>query len=516
MAGRTFPDILNLKPNLLPFKTKDMKILIPINLLGVIFFACPDCGFTQPKQRPNIILIMADDMGYEALGCNGSAYKTPHLDRLAKTGARFTHCYSTPLCTPSRVLIMTGRYGFRNYSRFGILDSKERTFGHMMQAAGYATVLVGKWQLGSFRGAGTNPERAGFDEYIVWNYRGEPGKTGDRYANPKLIALDPNTKKEKLVHEPKGYGPDFCVNYLLDFVERKSKKNQPFFAWYPMILTHSPFVPTPHSKARANPKARHKGNGKYFRDMVEYTDHLVGRIVAKLEELKIRDNTLIIFTCDNGTSESVVTLMADGSRIRGGKGYARDTGVHVPLIVNWPGMVKPKQVTDQLVDFSDFLPTLAQAANCSLPKAAGDGKFDGISFLPAISKSFKGPLRKWVYTYYVEKRQNGFGWPRSIFVRDQQHKLYGFYEKTKRRSNQVVSVKTGQMFDSERDPNELKPITDEKLAAKRKRFQAILDKLGAIPKSAADSGLKDKKLSARLMIPTPSESPPLFPQVPHP
>ena len=145
--------------------------------LGVASLAIPGClSAASPTLRnarngkPNIILIMADDLGYECLGCYGSAsYKTPVLDELAATGVRFEHCYSQPLCTPSRLKIMTGKNNFRNYTYFGALAPKEKTFGHMMKNAGYATCIVGKWQLAARdRGEGIYPKAAGFDEHCLW------------------------------------------------------------------------------------------------------------------------------------------------------------------------------------------------------------------------------------------------------------------------------------------------------------------------------------------------------------
>lgn len=435
----------------------------------------------NPDNRPNVVVIMADDMGYEALRCNGSTFDTPHLDQLATSGARFTRCHSTPLCTPSRVLIMTGRYGFRNYRSFGVLDPAERTFGHMFQAAGYATALAGKWQLGSAGGPGTNPARAGFDEYIVWNYTGTPGQTGERYADPTLITFDRHSKTEQLVRRPDGYGPDLCAEYLLDFIARNARSGKPFFAWYPMILTHDPFVPTPHSREWESPAMRSKRDNKHFKEMVEYADHLVGRVIGTLDDLGVRETTLVIFTGDNGTHQRIVTPQQDGTQIRGGKGDSKSTGTHVPLIVNWPGVVKPGQVTEQVVDFSDVLPTLAQATGVKPLRPAGDGVLDGQSFLPAVAEAFDGPLRKTIVNYYVEERQNNFGWPKSIFASDGRYKFYGYYERTAAKSKRVESVKTGELFDTHTDPEERQPLTGAAWDSRRKQLQAVLDGLRLRP-----------------------------------
>lgn len=182
------------------------------------------CKRIPIAKKPNIILIMADDFGYECLGCNGStSYKTPVLDDLARTGVRFQHCYATPLCTPSRVQIMTGKYNFRNYTEFGSLKPGEKTFAHHLKDAGYTTCVVGKWQLAghysgsNYKGIGTQPEKAGFDEHCLWQVT----KLGNRYWDPVIqqngtMRLDLRDK----------YGPDICTDYINDFIERN--KSKPF------------------------------------------------------------------------------------------------------------------------------------------------------------------------------------------------------------------------------------------------------------------------------------------------
>jgi arylsulfatase A len=430
----------------------------------------------ESDGRPNVVLIMADDFGYECLGCNGSLdYRTPQLDELARTGARFTNCHSQPLCTPTRVEIMTGRYFFRNYVRFGTLKQGERTFGNMLKAAGYATAVAGKWQLDG--GGGQTPEQAGFDEYCLWNIQfGELGAKGDRYADPNLLLLDPATGKPLAETFHGKYGPDVCCDYLLDFIERSAKADKPFFAYYPMILTHGPFLPTPRSDVWENGN-RKAGSNRYFKDMVESMDEIVGRIVARLDQLGLRESTLILFTGDNGTPGGIQTRVEGGRIVDGGKGLSRDTGTHVPLIVNWPGKVKPEQVRDELVDASDFLPTIAEAAGAELPKPPGDGVIDGRSFLPAaLGKPYDA--RQWVFIDYTEPRQDSFGWPRARLVRDARYKLYGFYQRKDKKSGDAV-VKTGQLYDTLADPDELHPLEvgerGGELDRIRQRLQDVLD-----------------------------------------
>lgn len=179
-------------------------------------------------ERPNIVLIMADDMGFECVGANGGeSYKTPNLDNLAVTGVRFEQCYSQPICTPSRVQIMTGIYNSRNYLRFGLLDPQAYTFGNLLKDAGYATCVVGKWQLD---GGFDAPGRFGFDEYCLWQVTRRP----NRYPNPGL-----EVNGQEIDYKNGQYGPDIVSDYACDFIERHAGGDQPFFLYYPMILPGS-------------------------------------------------------------------------------------------------------------------------------------------------------------------------------------------------------------------------------------------------------------------------------------
>jgi len=362
-------------------------------------------GADKPK-RPNIILIMADDLGYECIGANGgTSYKTPVLDKLAAEGFRGEHCYSQPLCTPSRVQIMTGIYNVRNYVRFGILNPKETTFAHLLKKAGYATCVAGKWQLlGGLEG----PGHFGFDEYCLWQLNRRPS----RYPNP---GLEINGRQVDFTGGE--YGPDVATDFICDFITRK--KAGPFLVYYPMILTHCPFEPTPDSPDW-DPKNKgsktYKGHPKYFGDMVTHMDKVIGRIVATLEKHDLRDNTLILFTGDNGTDAPVVSMMGDRA-VKAGKGAMSDNGTRVPLIVNWPGTVPKGRVSQDLIDFSDFLPTLCEAAGVTVPEKL---EIDGRSFLPQL-KGEAGNPRKWIYCWYS---RSGKAKTAKVFARNQRYKLF--------------------------------------------------------------------------------------------
>ncbi len=387
-----------------------MRIHLALSLLSaVILYNGPwKCRAADAPARPNIVLIMADDMGYECVGANGSKfYKTPHLDRLASVGMRFEHCYSQPICTPSRVQIMTGRYNARNYVKFGLLHSNEITFGNVMKQAGYATCIVGKWQLkGGFEG----PNKFGFDEYCLWQLTRRPC----RYPNP---GLEINGKTADYTDGQ--YGPDLVSDYLVDFIKRH--KDEPFFAYYPMILPHWPFQPTPDSKdwdpAERKEWPRKKWNRPHFRDMVAYADKMVGKVDKCLHDLGIHENTLLIFTCDNGTYTGI-TSPFQGRQLKGGKGSTPNAGTHVPMIASWPGTIEAGTVSQDLIDFSDMLPTLADLGGGRMP---ADRKIDGRTFLPQL-RGEKGNPRDWVFCWYERDGKRDGNVKR--YARNQTYKLY--------------------------------------------------------------------------------------------
>jgi len=405
----------------------------------------------QAKRKPNIVLILADDLGYECLGCyGGTSYKTTVLDELARTGMRFDHCYSQPLCTPSRVQLMTGQYNFRNYEAFGILAPGETTFAHLLQRSGYATCVVGKWQLyGSMierpeaRGKGVYPGQAGFGEHCLWQVE----RRDSRYRNPLIV--ENGTYRDDLKDR---YGPDVFCDYALDFLERQ--KDVPFLLYYPMALVHSPCVPTPDSEDWA--KGRDEADTKYFADMVAYMDQIIGRIIAKLDDLGLRDHTLILFIGDNGTARGLRSQLGEQT-ILGGKGLTTDAGTHVPIIASWKGVTGAGTVCENLIDFTDFLPTLIEAAGATAPS---DLVRDGRSFLPQL-RGEKGCPREWVFCHYFRNP----GDPVKRFARDKRWKLY----------------QDGTLFDVPADSLEENPIQPDQdsaaAAAARKRLQVVLDSM---------------------------------------
>lgn len=375
-------------------------------------------------ERPNVLLILADDMGYECLGANGSTYLSPNLDRMAQEGVRFENCHAQPLSTPTRVELMTGLYNNRNYVNFGVLDHEQRTFGNMAKEQGYKTCIAGKWQLGTDKSL---PAHFGFDNYCLWQLSSEKNNKGSRYAAP-LYDVDGET----IVGDIETYGPDIYSDYICDFIDKNSR--DPMFIYYPMALIHTPVDPTPDSREWQDRSTRIVTLPKDRTvDMVAYADKIVGKLIKKLDDKGILDNTVIMFVGDNGTNSGVRTTMQDGRVIQGGKRRTTKNGTNVPMIVRWGDRIKGGEVNENLVDVSDFYPTLRDILKGDEKL---DRKLDGISFYGQLVEDKKAKVREWSMCHYPEQKT-----PSNYirFVQTKDYKLYtsgrfyntrnDFYEK---------------------------------------------------------------------------------------
>lgn len=420
-------------------------------------YACQTAPGNQATSgeagQPNIVLIMADDLGYEGLSCYGSThYQTPELDKLAAEGMQFQYAYSTPLCTPTRVQIMSGKYNHRNYIAFGLLRPGEQTFGHLLQQAGYRTAIVGKWQLwGNERQQklaggrrGSLPQEAGFDEYCLWQIK----DLGHRYKSATIE----QTGQDSAVYYPGEYGPDLFYNFIDGFLERNREK--PFFLYYPMVLVHDPFQHTPDTEGYAefDPDTR-LNDTTYFKDEIAYMDKVVGKIVDKLDELELRENTLVIFTGDNGCHQKVISYIGD-RKIPGRKGLPMEWGTHVPLIANWKGKIEPGQQNTNLIDFTDFVPTLLDAVDFVGKDTV---QTDGISFYPQLMGDDYKP-REWVYGFY---HPNWGRFEHTRYAHDKEWKLF----------------EDGRFYHFSEDPLQEKPLADGELSDEARAAKAKLSEV---------------------------------------
>ena len=426
----------------------DLRVLaFGLLILGGTLTSC----HKAVEAPPNILLVLIDDCSADELSCYGNQqHQTPVLDGLARAGARFETCWATPLCSPSRALIMTGRYGFRTgwyankMKRSDPLPEENLIFSQPLKAAGYRTAVAGKWQLPGL------PPQYGFDHYSLWAYKSmlpegveHPGVESldstkynfmkpARFWHPSVIqdgAYLPTTANE--------YGPDVHTDFLIDFMLEEA--GGPFLAYYPMVLTHDPFYPSPLTVEREEEKFGASDQERNFKSNVEYMDRCIGRILDSLEAHGLRERTAVIVTADNGT-------------LRRGKGSATETGVWEPLIVHWPGKVEGAGVRKELVDFSDIFPTVVDMAGMVVPEGYAH---DGRSFLPLLTGG-EYQEREFIFSYLDTRR----------LVRDRRWLLEG----------------DGSFFDcgEKRNPRGYKEYTDvteskdPEVIAARARFQEFL------------------------------------------
>jgi arylsulfatase A-like enzyme len=402
--------------------------------------------------KPNLIFIMADDMGIDWVHCYGAAQATPHLDRLAQQGVRFRTAWCNPICTPTRLTLLTGMYPFRTgwtdhhdvprWGGKGFDWEKLTCWARVVRDAGYATAIGGKWQVNDFR---THPDALkhhGFQEHCVWTgyETGNAPPSNERYWNPYLM-----TNGKRQVHEGE-FGPEVINRFLRDFIRRHH--DRPFLVYYPMLMPHGPQVPTP-----ANKKHPPRAKADLYAGMVAYIDHLVGQLVATVDDLGLKERTFIVFTGDNGSSSAG---QLNGARYARGKGKVADVGAHVPFIVRAPFLTGPRvgRTSDCLIDFTDIYPTLVELAGARMPAGT---TFDGHSLVPILDGSGQPDQgRKWIYA----QRGNG------RMVRDQRYLLDN----------------RGGFYDLVNDPlqkENLRSSTDPTLVAARERLSKVLGRFPA-------------------------------------
>ena len=425
---------------------------------------------SEKNFRPNILFIMVDDLGKEWISCYGAEdIKTPNIDALAKTGMRFDNAYSMPQCTPSRVTLLTGQYPWRNgwvnhwdVPRWGVgyFDWKLRqnmTFAHIMKTAGYATAAVGKWQINDFRITPDAMKKHGFDDWCMWTgYETGNKASAERYWDAYI-----NTPQGSKTYAGK-FGPDVYTDYLIRFITEN--KDQPMMLYFPMALTHGPLTTT-----TAEPDV--EDSKEKFKAMIRYTDLLVGRICKALDDLRIRDRTIIIFTTDNGSGGGH-TGTINGKKIRGGKAKKTENGVCAPFIVNCPGLVPQGVVTDALTDFTDLLPTFAELGGAKVPE---DLKINGVSIAPLLLGKAKDSGRQWIMALGhgpARLDENGVRGQVDYAERVIRDKRYKVWVSEQRKITQLYDL-LSDPFEQKNLINSAKP---EHLAA-IKKFQAVVDSM---------------------------------------
>ena len=431
-------------------------------------------GQESPERRPNVVFLYVDDLGWKDVGFMGGSYfHTPHIDRLAAEGMVFTAAYANaPNCAPSRAALLTGQYAprtglytvqtpERGDARFRklvpipnrrMLAPGAVTLGEVLQEAGYATASIGKWHLGDAPRHG--PEAQGFDVNVGGYSAGNPNPFGGHFSpwkNPHLETVPPGT-----------YLADHLTDEALSFVERNQER--PFFLYLPFYTVHAPWQ-APDSLVR---KYEQRGDESRtaidpaYGAMVERMDRNVGRILAQLEALGLSEETIVVFTSDNG-GHAAVTSMAP---LRGSKGMLYEGGVRVPLAVRWPGVTEPGSTTDTPVLGTDFFPTLLEVTGTPAPEGE---VLDGESLVPLLEgrEALTGRPLFWHFPAYLEAYTEEQGRWRTTpagAVRKGPWKLLEFFE-----DDHV------ELYNLEQDPSEAHNLATERPA----KAKEMLDLLNA-------------------------------------
>ena len=362
------------------------------------------------REQPNVIVILTDDQGWGDLSFNGNTnLRTPNIDRIAQTGVRFDRFYVCPVCAPTRAEFLTGRYHLRG-GVLGVsrgeerLDPDERTIAHYFKAAGYKTAAFGKWHNGMQYPY--HPLARGFDEFYGYC----SGHWGD-YFSPQL------EHNGKLV-QGKGYLVDDFTNHALDFIEENKK--DPFFLYLPMPTPHAPMqVPDQYWQRMENrnlAKTSREGDQEdedFTRAalaMVECIDFNVGRILAKLEQTQLRNDTIILFFCDNGPN----SYRWNGG-MKGKKGSTDEGGVRSPLFMSWPRNIKPGRLVTQITGAIDLLPTLTEFCDVPLVKSnpSQSNPLDGVSLKPLVMGTSGALPDRAIFSH----------WNKKVSVRTQRFRL---------------------------------------------------------------------------------------------
>ena len=329
-------------------------------------------GTIHAQTKPNIIFILVDDLGIDGVGCYGSdKRKTPQLDRLATSGTRFDICYSMPMCAPSRMTLMSGRYPFRTGSLLKV--GQEQPIAKLLKEGGYATAQAGKW-----RQMGGRPSEWGFEEYCTDDTAGGYYWKDSYIKNGETIKVDKET-----------YNPDVLQKFCLDFIQRHQEK--PFFLYYAMHLVHTPILRTPDSKGDV------KGDAVYD-DNIAYMDKQIGEVVGFLEKLKLTSKTVVLVAGDNGSNHGFQTTIG-GRQINGAKLSILEGGSRVPFIASWTGTTPASKVSKDIISFADFHTTFLELAGVKPPEGL---TFDGISFAPQLHGEVGDP-RKWAFVQFGPK-----------------------------------------------------------------------------------------------------------------
>lgn len=412
----------------------------------------------QAQTKPNIILVMADDLGYGDLGCYGQELiRTPHIDSLAAAGIRFTDFYSgSTVCAPSREALLTGMHTGHTFVRGNFntgdpegdlnMPGDKRTIGEYLKQAGYRTAVIGKWGVGS---PGSGPNTQGFDYSFCYLDQ----ISAHNYYPPHLFE---NEKKVLLEDNRDGaertYSHDVFVDKTLDFI-RNSDRQQPFFLYLPYTIPHGKHVVPDDAPYSEENWAQQFKN---YAAMITRLDRDVGRIMQLLKEKGIAGNTVVLFTSDNGANPAFARFFKSNGSLRGAKRDLYEGGIREPLIVCWPGKIKPGRTSGHVSAAWDLLPSVCEIAGAEAPTG-----IDGISFLPELLGK-QQPEHEFLYWEYYEYNwnwgKNGNQQPRNWL--ESRAVRYGKWKAVKTRIFEDPQA-PAELYDLEADRAETRNVAAE-------------------------------------------------------
>jgi len=446
---------------------RDFLKAVSIGLGSLTMPYAVSCGI-WPKKRPNVILIITDDQGYGDLGVNGNpVIKTPNLDALAGESAEMTHYYVHPVCAPTRACLMTGRYNYRTraidtFVGRAMMEPEEVTLAERLKDGGYATGIFGKWHLGD--NYPMRPQEQGFEEVLVHRGGGigqpsdPPGGEG-KYTDPILFH---NGEAEQM----SGYCTDIYFDRAMEWMEKALEQQRRFFLYLPTNAPHTPLHDVPQALYEEY-KTMDLGNERFPQErghpldheadpdrmarlyaMITNIDQNVGRLMAKLDELQIADNTLVLFMVDNGPQGRRYV-----SGYRGSKGTVYEGGIRSPLFARWPSQLKAGQKNDRVVAHIDILPTVLEACSLRIPETPA---LDGRSFWPLL----KGKSKKWPdRTIVIQSHRGDEPKPYHNFaIRSQDWKLLhdsGFGRES------FSGMPKVELYDMKNDPYEMRDLSEQ-------------------------------------------------------
>ena len=447
--------------------------------LGAVAVVLPSCAGaarrglkTEGEGGPNIVFVLADDLGWAELGCYGNKFnETPNLDTLARQGMRFTDAYAAaPVCSPFRAALMTGhwpaRVGITDYLRPNDakhLSTDYVTIAEALKQAGYTTGIIGKWHLTGYAKHGAKefpPNVHGFDEVIVSENRGIGGGS---YFHPYHF----NREIEQRI-EPKEYLVDRCNLEAVEFIERH--KNERFFLYLSHYAVHTRLVGREdlvakyEKKAGAGESNRARKNNPHLAAQIESIDEGVGMIMAALDELALAENTVLIFTSDNGGEDRVTS----NAPLRAGKSTLYEGGIREPLIVRWPGVAAPGSVCAAPMSTVDFYPTFLGIAGSKAPK---DHILDGVSLLPLLKGKKSKLKRDTLFWHYPLAKPHFLGGRSGGAIRDGDWKLIEFFDDDR--------IELYNLADDVSEKNNLAEKMPTKAGELRKRLAKWREEVGA-------------------------------------